>query len=60
MTVGTVGREGVVNRAGRAGRVYTKSAFGVVRDVNAEGGMAVFGQKGAAFTRGGARGAVFL
>ena len=60
MTVGTVGSEGVVNRAGRAGHVYTKSAFGRLLDVNAEGGMVVFGQKGAAFTRGGPCGAVFL
>lgn len=60
MTEGMVGRDGAVNRAGRAGRVYAKSAFGVVLGVNAEGEMAVFGQKGAAFTRGGPCGAVFL
>ena len=33
-----VGRDGAVNRAGRAGRVYTKAAFGRLLGVNAEGG----------------------
>lgn len=54
------GRDGAVSRAGRAGRVYTKAVLCGLLGVNAEGGMAVFGQKGAAFTRRGLCGAVFL